>query len=838
MDERKQNQPHTASSPMEEGVNRLFVDVIVPLPLAGTFTYSVPMEWQDKIRSGMRVIVPFGKKKMYTAIVCLIHTKAPEIYEAKEILYLLDDKPILRYPQMKFWEWISSYYQAFLGDVYQSAVPAGMKLESETLVRINPDFEYESPLTPKETRILDTLSEGETVKVSELSRVLETNNIMPFLKSLLEMGAVEISEELTEKFRAKTETYVRLTEELSSEENLRQVFDDLNRAKKQLDVLMRYIDLSRCLTNKKKEVCKKELLEQTGASSAVLNGLVEKNILELYQKEVGRLDVSEIQTTTQFPLNEFQQEAFRETEKAFQENPVVLLHGVTSSGKTEIYIHLIQKTLAEGKQVLYLVPEIALTTQLTSRVRRIFGNQLGVYHSKFSDAERVEIWNNVLNDKSYDIIIGVRSSVFLPFRKLGLIIVDEEHETSYKQFDPAPRYHARNAAIVLAGMHGAKTLLGTATPAIETYFNAKTGKYGLVELKQRHEEIAMPEILTVDLKEAYRKKQMESHFTPALLNKIKEALNKKEQVILFQNRRGYAPFIECKACAHVPKCRNCDVSLTVHKAFNTLSCHYCGYTESIPTVCPVCKTPNLDTKGFGTEKIENEIKEILPEARTARMDFDTTRSKKGYEKIISDFEQYKVDILVGTQMISKGLDFERVSLVGILNADNLLNFPDFRANERAFQLMTQVSGRAGRKNKRGTVVLQTSSPEHLIVNQVIRNDYAEMYETQCAERRMFNYPPYCRMIQIVLRHRNAGVVNAAAKQLAISMRSVFGNRVLGPNDPLISRIQNVFIKHILLKIETTASTEQAKQILRQLTNQLQAEPKFKSLWINLDVDPM
>jgi len=816
----------------------LFIDVILPLPLAGTFTYAVPDEWRERICVGMRAVVPFGKKKMYTAIVYRVHSKSPELYEAKEILYLLDDKPILRHPQLKFWEWIADYYQAFLGDVYQAAVPAGMKPESETQVRINPDFEAETPLNNKEIRILDALSDGNPVKISELSKNAEIRDVMPTLKMLFELGAVEISEEMTEKFRPKTETFVRLTETASKEENLRRIFDELSRAKKQLDVLMRYIDLSRCLTNKKKEVSKKELLDQTGVSSVVLNSLAEKNILEFYKKEIGRLDISEIQTAEQFPLNEFQQTAFLEITKSFAEKQVVLLHGVTSSGKTEIYIHLIQKTLVEGKQVLFLVPEIALTTQLTSRLKRVFGNRLGVYHSKFSDAERVEIWNNVLNDSGYDIIIGVRSSVFLPFRKLGLVIIDEEHETSYKQFDPAPRYHARNSAIVLASMHSAKTLLGTATPAIETYFNATTGKYGLVELKKRHAEIALPEILVADLKEAYRKKQMESHFTPDLLLRIREALNKKEQVILFQNRRGYAPIIECKACAYVPKCRNCDVSLTVHKHFNTLSCHYCGYTDKIPMLCPVCKTPNLNTKGFGTEKIENEIKEIFPEARVSRMDFDTTRSKKSYEKIISDFEQHKIDILIGTQMISKGLDFERVSLVGILNADNMLNFPDFRAHERAFQLMAQVSGRAGRKNKRGTVILQTSSPEHLIINQVIRHDYVEMFNVQCAERRLFNYPPYYRMIQIVLRHRDAKIVNLASQQLTASLRAVFGKRVLGPNDPLIPRIQNMYIKHILLKIELDASAEQAKQILRQLTNHLLADPKFKSLWVNLDIDPI
>jgi len=485
------------------------------------------------------------------------------------------------------------------------------------------------------------------------------------------------------------------------------------------------------------------------------------------------------------------------------------------------------------------VPEIALTTQLTTRLKRVFGRKLGVYHSKFSDAERVEIWNNVLNDKTYDVIIGVRSSIFLPFRQLGLVIVDEEHESSYKQYDPAPRYHARNAAIVLASMHGAKTLLGTATPAVETYHNALTGKFGLVELNERHQEMAMPEILVVDSKEAYRKKQMESHFTPLLLEKIAKALQNKEQVILFQNRRGYAPYIECKVCAYVPHCKNCDVSLTVHKVFNTLTCHYCGYTEPIPNICPACGTPGtLATKGFGTEKIEDEIKLIFPDARVSRMDLDTTRSKKSYEKIIADFEQQKVDILIGTQMVSKGLDFERVSLVGILNADNMLNFPDFRAHERAYQLMAQVSGRAGRKNKRGTVVLQTSSPEHAVIGQVIRNDYKAMFTTQCEERKLFKYPPYFRMIQIVLRHRDPKVLNQAANKMATDLRAVFGARILGPNVPSVSRIQNMYIKHILLKFEVEASADRAKELLRQIADQVIAQPQFKALWVNLDVDPM
>jgi primosomal protein N' (replication factor Y) len=740
-----------------------YVDVIFPLPLAGTFTNIVSQEWADAVRVGMRVVVPFGKKKMYTAIVCLIHSQKPELYEAKEILCLLDEKPVLRRPQMKFWEWISSYYQAYLGDVYQAAVPAGLKLESETLVCINPDYEAEAILSEKEQQILDALSEGKPVLVHELNKCTGIRDVMPTLKILLDKGAIEINEELTDKFRIKTDTFVRMTVEAREEENLRRIFDELGRAKKQLDVLMMYIDLSRCLIpSKQREVSRKELLEKSGASPAVLNGLVERGALEVYLKEVGRLDVSETQTSAVFELNDFQQAALIEIEKQFIEKQVVLLHGVTSSGKTEIYIHLIQKALDEGKQVLYLVPEIALTTQLTTRLKRIFGKRLGVYHSKFSDAERVEIWNNVLNDKTYDVIIGVRSSVFLPFRQLGLIIVDEEHESSYKQYDPSPRYHARNAAIVLASMHGAKTLLGSATPCIESYYNAQTEKYGLVELHQRHEEMEMPEILVVDTKEAYHKKRMQGLFSDVLIEKIGKALRNKEQVILFQNRRGYAPYIECKACAFVPKCKNCDVSLTVHKVFNTLTCHYCGYTEPIPAICPVCKTPNLSTKGFGTEKIEDEIKQIFPEARVSRMDLDTTRSKKSYEKIISDFEQHKVDILIGTQMVSKGLDFESVSLVGILNADNMLNFPDFRAHERAYQLMAQVSGRAGRKNKRGLVVLQTSLPEHQIIGQVIRNDYVSMFKIQSEERQMFKYPPYFRMIQITLKHKDVNVVKQAA----------------------------------------------------------------------------
>lgn len=817
-----------------------YIDVIVPLPLDGTFSYVVPDQWAEQVSIGMRVVIPFGKKKLYTAIVSLIHSHKPEVlYELKEIICLLDSQPILRFPQLKFWDWVASYYQAYRGDVYQAAVPAGLKLQSESMICINPDFEAQHFLSDKEQKVLDALSDGKPIDVAQLAKATDIRQLLPTLNSLLDKGAIEMSEELIEKFRPKTETFVRLVPEVRKEKNLRQVFEDLSRARKQLDLLMIYIDLSKCLqANLIREISRKELLERANVSSSVLNGLIEKGVFELYVNEIGRLNLSEIGTSDIYLLNHFQQKAYHQIENLFLEKNVVLLHGVTSSGKTEIYIHLIQKFLTEGKQVLYLVPEIALTTQLTTRLKRVFGSRLGVYHSKFSDAERVEIWDNILNNKTYDVIIGVRSSIFLPFRQLGLIIVDEEHDSSYKQYDPSPRYHARNAAIVLASMHGAKTLLGTATPCIETYYNAETGKYGLVELTERHEDMQLPEILVIDTKDAYHRKQMQGHFSDFLLEHIRKALSNKEQIILFQNRRGYAPYIECKGCAYVPKCKNCDVSLTVHKIFNSMTCHYCGYTEPIPVVCPVCKTPNLTTKGFGTEKIEDEIMEFFPEAKVSRMDLDTTRTKKSYEKIIADFEQHKVDILIGTQMVTKGLDFERVRLVGILNADNMLNFPDFRAHERAYQLMAQVSGRAGRKNKRGLVILQTTQPEHPVIGQVIRNDFSALYKNECAERALFHYPPYFRLIQIVVRHRDPKILNQAARQLAVNLQSVFANRVLGPNEPSVSRIQNFFIKNILLKFELTASPEKAKTLIKEIIIQVLADPTFKSLRISLDVDPM
>ena len=749
-----------------------FVDVILPLPLHSSFTYLLPKDMAGEVQIGCRVVVPFGRKKYYTAIVRNIHYSAPTEYEVKEVSALLDAHPILLSEQFRFWEWLSDYYLCTQGDVYKAALPSGLKLESETMVEYNPDFESDVQLPERERKILDLLSAEPEQCVTKLEKESGIKNILSVIKALLDKEAIFVKEELKRTYKPKTETRVRLTEAASNERRLHFFFDELQRrAPKQLDLLMKYIELSGCLGKTPKEVTKKELLQRASATPAVFNGLVERGVFEVYQQEVGRLNTTLTKATFPLnPLNEHQQRAHDDIAESFQTKNVCLLHGVTSSGKTEIYIHLIEETIRQGKQVLYLLPEIALTTQITERLQRVFGARLGIYHSKFPDAERVEIWQKQLSDGGYDIILGVRSSVFLPFRNLGLIIVDEEHENTYKQQDPAPRYHARNAAIVLAALYGAKTLLGTATPSIETWYNAMSGKYGLVELKERYKEIQLPEIISVDIKELQRKKRMNGPFSPLLLQYIREALEQKEQIILFQNRRGFAPMIECHTCGWVPKCKNCDVSLTYHKGLNQLTCHYCGYTYQLPRICPACEGADLRNRGFGTEKIEGDIKLLFPEATVVRMDLDTTRTRAAYERIIADFEQGKTDILIGTQMVSKGLDFDHVSVVGILNADTMLNYPDFRAYERAFQLMAQVAGRAGRKNKRGRVVLQTKSIDHLIIPQVIANDYEGMVDGQLAERQMFHYPPYYRLVYVYLKNRNETLLDLMAQTMAGKLR--------------------------------------------------------------------
>jgi primosomal protein N' len=809
------------------------------LPLPRCFTYSLPDEGAEEVQIGCRVVVPFGRKKYYTAIVRNVHHYAPTEYEVKEISTVLDTSPILLPGQFRFWEWLADYYLCTQGDVYKAALPSGLKLESETIVEYNPDFEADAPLSEREQLVLDLLAKEPEQCVTKLEKESGLKNILTVIKSLLDKEALFVKEELRRTYKPKTEARVRLAADASGEENLRRIFDELERAPKQLALLMKYVELSGVLGDgASKEVSKKELLQRASASPAIFNGLVEKQIFEVYYQEIGRLNRLVGKTVELNVLNEHQQRAYHEIMQSFQEKNVCLLHGVTSSGKTEVYIHLIEETLRQGRQVLYLLPEIALTTQITERLKRVFGPRLGIYHSKFPDAERVEIWQKQLTEEGYDIILGVRSSVFLPFRNLGLVIVDEEHENTYKQQDPAPRYHARNAAIVLASMYGAKTLLGTATPSVETWQNATTGKFGWVELKERYKEIQLPEIIPVDIKELHRKKRMTGQFSPLLLQYVREALDNKQQVILFQNRRGFAPMIECRTCGWVPKCKNCDVSLTYHKGINQLTCHYCGYTYQLPRSCPACEGVELMHRGFGTEKIEDDVKLIFPEASVARMDLDTTRTRSAYEKIIADFEQGKTDILIGTQMVSKGLDFDHVSVVGILNADTMLNYPDFRSYERAFQLMAQVAGRAGRKNKRGRVVLQTKSIDHPIIRQVMTNDYEDMVAGQLAERQMFHYPPYYRMVYVYLKNRNETLLDVMAHTMAEKLRALFGNRILGPDKPPVARIQTLFIRKIVVKIEQNAPMSRARELLLRVQREMIEDERFKSLIVYYDVDPM
>ncbi|RUT79348.1 replication restart helicase PriA [Ancylomarina longa] len=819
----------------------VFADLILPLPLAGIFTYSIPLELKNDVAIGKRVVVPFGSKKLYTGIVKKIHNSAPQDYTIKAILACLDEEPVLNAYQFQFWDWISQYYQCPLGDVFKAAIPSGLKLESQTKITKIEEFEAKSPLSKTEEQILQILSHSKDVSISKLNQSTGLKNTLPQIKALLEKGAIEVEEQITRGYKEKKQEFIRLSNNFS-EEQMGEIMNELKKAKKQQELLLSYLNLSKhFFETAPLKVGVSELLKSVNSSRSILKSLVEKNILQFYYEQIDRIDFSASELSESKQLNEYQTKALAEIHTQFKEKNCILLHGVTSSGKTEIYIHLIEEQLKLGKQILYLLPEIALTTQIINRLKTVFGNKVGVYHSKFNDAERVEIYNNVKQNKtenSYQIILGVRSSVFLPFQNLGLIIVDEEHENTYKQFDPAPRYNARDAALYLSHLHQAKTLLGTATPSVETYYNALNGKYGLVQLFQRHQNIELPEIILSDIKEARRKKQMKSIFSPELLQLMETSLANKEQIILFQNRRGYAPYLECKSCGWVPQCPNCSVSLTYHRYNNQLICHYCGHGIHPPTSCEHCGSTNLEDRGFGTEKIEEELEVLFPDARIARMDLDTTRKKHAYEKLIYKFENRNLDILVGTQMVSKGLDFDNVSLVGILNADSMLNFPDFRAYERSYQMMAQVSGRAGRKNKRGKVLIQTYTPDHPILRNVIENDYAAMYANQIEERQAYAYPPFYRLIQIVLKHKDQNLVNKAANYLAKSLRKIFGVRIFGPQAPIINRIQNTYIVNILLKIEKKSSPAKAKWILNQQANFLKEIDQFKSIQIYFDVDPM
>ena len=813
-----------------------FVDVVIPFPIPGLFTYSINEAEQEILQIGCRVIVPFGNKKYYTAIVFQKHTHKPEDFEIKPIFSVLDEHPILLSQQLKFWKWIAEYYISALGDVYKAAIPSGLKLESETMVELNTEYIGTTDLTLNETKVLDLLSLDSVQCITKLSKDSGIANILPVANKLLERGAIKSREEIKQDYKPRMEARVRFTSAYAKTEELEDLFNSLSNAPKQQDIVMKYLELLN--EGELLEVSRHRLLDSAQSSISSLRGLVQKGVMEEYEVEIGRLKVEIKERQDAHDLNAAQAKAFAEINHSFEQKQVCLLHGITSSGKTEVYIHLIQKCIDEGKQVLYLLPEIALTTQITERLKRVFGEKLGVYHSKFSDAERVEIWKKQLSNNPYQILLGVRSSIFLPFQNLGLVIVDEEHETTYKQQDPAPRYHARDAVIVLAYMSEANVLLGTATPSIETWYNVQIEKYGLVQLKERYKKIELPEIIPVDIQELKRKKRMSGQYSPLLLSSIREALENKEQVILFQNRRGFAPIVECKVCSWVPKCVNCDVSLTYHKRYNELTCHYCGYTLQLPPVCPSCESEELISKGFGTEKVESEIQSLFPEASVARMDLDTTRTRNSYERIISDFEEGRTNILIGTQMISKGLDFNHVSVVGILNADTMLNYPDFRAYERAYQLMAQVSGRAGRHKKRGKVILQTRSMDHPIIPQVIHNRYEEMVETQLEERQLFHYPPYYRLIYVYLKHRDANKLDFMARLMAQELRNSFGSRILGPDKPPIGRIQTYYIKKIVIKLENTISIKSSKEIMLSIKEKILRDKRYRSLIVYYDVDPM
>lgn len=821
---------------------RLYAEVILPLPLFGTFTYSIPTTLEGKAAVGHRVIVPFGRKKYYTGIIESITPVAPEGFEVKDISSVLDPWPVVKHPQLKLWEWIAEYYLCTAGDVYKAAVPAGLKVESETFIELNPDYEEipDARMTDREAIIMQSLDHNGKMTPAEISKKTGLNSIESTISSMVERRMLIIAEKLIERYRPKKETLVRLAVDRNDNEAMHKVFDAVKGAKKQEMMLITLLDN----LNKRQqqqlppEVPRQHLLEQSGLSPAILAALASKGIVEIFTREINRFNYTGTEQGELPKLSAPQSEALDSIHRMFIDKNVTLLHGVTSSGKTEIYIHLIDYILKKGSQALYLVPEIALTTQLTRRLQKVFGKRVIIYHSKFSDNERVDIWKRMLHDPSPCVVIGARSSLFLPFSRLGLVIVDEEHESSYKQFDPAPRYNARDCAIVLASMHGAKTLLGSATPAIETYYKALNGRYGLVTLSERYEGAQLPLIEIVDLNDERRRGRISGPMSARLAMMSREAVKGGEQVILFHNRRGFAPVVVCKQCGYVPKCQNCDVSLTYHRKAGEMVCHYCGATYKLPTICPACKEPAIEVYGYGTERIEEIAESSFPGARIMRMDLDTTRNKDSYLNIINDFSLGKADILVGTQMVTKGLDFERVSLVGILNADNLINFPDFRASERAFNMLEQVAGRAGRRNKRGLVIVQTSQPAHPILSYLQAHNYEGFYEHELEERRRYGYPPFTRVINIYLKHRDEDLLIKAAAGYAETLRHLFGNRILGPDEPHIARIQSLYIRKIMLKVEIQASMSKVKAILRSVYEAQMADKSLRSLVVYYDVDPM
>ncbi|MCD6090357.1 MAG: primosomal protein N' [Bacteroidales bacterium] len=823
----------------------LFAELIFPIPVEGSFTYRIPLELNELVQVGMRVVVQFGKKKVYTALVRSIHEIPPTTYASKYVLAVLDEKPIVNEKQFVFWEWMADYYMCTLGEVMNAALPGALKLASESKVVLSPEFDGDyKNLNEKEYLIVEALEIQKVLSISDVENISELKKVFPLIKTLIEKKVILLEEELKEKYIPKIETYVQLADDYQSDEALKPLFDQLEkRAYKQLEILIAYLNLSSEENDNFPEIKKSILINRVENGASAYAALEKKGVFVSVMRKESRLQTKDaFDEVSNIELSEVQAKALEEIKTIFTEKEQCLLHGITGSGKTEIYIKLIADTIAQGKQVLYLLPEIALTAQIINRLSKYFGKRVGVYHSRYNQNEQVEIWNKVLDKEdyqsdAYDIILSARSGIFLPYSNLGLIVVDEEHDTSYKQQDPAPRYHARDAALVLAHRHGAKALMGTATPSVESYYNARRGKYGLVNLLSRFGESKLPEVLVADIKVETRRKMMRSHFSSFLLKHIETALENNEQVILFQNRRGFSPRLECEVCNWIPECVNCDISLVYHKQHNRLKCHICGYSTAVPTKCGSCGSSDVKMRGFGTEKVEEDLAIILPKAKIKRMDLDTTRSKYAYEQIFKDFEERNIDILIGTQMVTKGLDFDNVGIVGVLNADNMLNYPDFRAFERSFQMMVQVSGRAGRKNKTGKVIIQTYSPYHSVIRYVINNDYQEMYASQILERRNFHYPPFYRLIKFSLKHKDFHLLNNAAQEFTALLRKEFGNAVLGPEYPMVSRVRGLFLKDSLLKLPKDKSNAQMKVAVKKCIKQFRKLGIYNSARLIIDVDP-
>jgi primosomal protein N' (replication factor Y) len=811
-----------------------FIEVVLPLAVSKTFTYQVSEAEFHYIQIGMRVAVPFGKTKIFTALVIDKNNTPPQLYEAKEIHQILDEKPVVNLHQIEHWKWISSYYMCSLGEVFRSALPSGYILESETIISAKENAEIDSnELKDDEYLILEALKSQSSITVQDVIKILGKKTVFPIINRLLAKGALVLQEEISEQYKPKLVRYIRLQEEFLQQERLAELLEVLSKAKKQRELVLYYFQLQ---AREKAPISVKKLIETSGSTSVVVKSLVDKTIFEEYYIAQDRVAFDK-DDNSQFTLSEAQQAAFNNIQENFKKFDVNLLHGVTASGKTEIYIKLLEQYIKDGKQVLFLLPEIALTTQLVQRLTAYFGNEVAVFHSKYTNNERIEVWNQVLeNSPKAKVVIGVRSALFLPFSNLGCIIVDEEHEQTFKQHDPAPRYHARDAAIVLAKQHGAKVVLGSATPSLETYYNVQSNKYGLTELKVRYGNVVLPEIQLVDLKDKYFRKKMSGHFSDELLEEITETLSKGEQVILFQNRRGFSPYVECMTCGHVPHCPSCDVSLTYYKFKNQLRCHYCGHSIANPTHCHSCQSVDVTSKGFGTEQIEMELKTLFPEKNIGRMDQDTTRGKFGFEKIIDSFKNREVDVLVGTQMLAKGLDFDNVTLVGILNADNLLNQPNFRAYERAYQMMMQVSGRAGRSEKKGKVVIQTYNPYHNTIQQVLGNDYAGMYKEQIYERQNFKYPPFFRLVKLTMKHRDFDKLKEGSMWLYNVLSQNLDMPVLGPEEPAINRIRNEYIRTIMVKIPVQQHLGNAKKNIAKVLMSFEAVPQYRSIKVKVDVD--